>query len=81
MKLCRQCYQAIWSRGEIFDGHWVYVDEDEPNESHCDWCEEDGFDELFITDDDPDYDKYDVKEEERYDEYDDEPYIKHDLPF
>ena len=47
LKVCGRCLLAIESREgtQATFRHWV--DEDNPDESRCDWCEETGFDVLF----------------------------------
>lgn len=47
LRVCEHCLMAI----ECHEGTQAtfrhYVDEDEPEESRCDWCEESGFDVLY----------------------------------
>ena len=45
--ICDHCLLAIESRegNQATLRHWV--DEDDEQESKCDWCEEDGFDRLY----------------------------------
>ena len=44
---CKECLEAIKSRGEDIIVKTHYVDEDDEIESRCYWCEEYGFDELY----------------------------------
>lgn len=47
MRVCEHCLWAIESReGNLFS-RLVHVDEENPAESICDWCEEEGFDYLY----------------------------------
>lgn len=48
MRVCQYCLQAIENheRRFIFIGG-EYVDENNPEESRCEWCEENGNDVLF----------------------------------
>ena len=47
LTVCQHCLMGI----ECHEGHQaavlIWVDEDDPDESRCDWCEEDGFEELY----------------------------------
>ena len=47
MWVCEHCLWSIESR----EGHLTtmphYIDEEDNEESKCDWCEEDGFDLLY----------------------------------
>jgi hypothetical protein len=47
MWVCEHCLMAIESRegNQAVLRHWV--DEEDVEESKCDWCEEDGFDTLY----------------------------------
>lgn len=47
MWVCEHCLMAIESRegNQAVLRHWV--DEDDVEESKCDWCEENGFDTLY----------------------------------
>lgn len=45
--VCEHCLLATESREGPQPTQLHYVDEEDPNESYCDWCEEDGFDKLF----------------------------------
>lgn len=47
MWVCEHCLWAIESREgrQAIMPH--YIDEEENEESKCDWCEEDGFDLLY----------------------------------
>lgn len=44
---CKECLEAIKSRGEKVSIQKHYVDGDDEVESRCYWCEEYGFDELY----------------------------------
>ena len=47
LRVCKRCLMGIESHeGPQFTKH-VWVDEDDPEDSKCEWCEEDGFDELY----------------------------------
>ena len=47
LTVCAKCLIAI----EAHEGHQrtltLWVDSDDPEESRCDWCEDDGFDEMY----------------------------------
>lgn len=49
LKVCRSCLMAI----ECHEGSQIIqaiaVDEEDETESKCDWCEESGFDTLYIV--------------------------------
>ncbi len=47
LRVCSHCLAAIESRegNQATLRHWV--DEDDDEESKCDWCEEVGFDTLY----------------------------------
>lgn len=47
MWVCEHCLMAIESRegNQATMRHWV--DEEDAEESKCDWCEQDGFDTLY----------------------------------
>ena len=47
LRVCEYCLQAIECHEGPQRALRLYVDEDDPIESRCDWCEEDGFDVLF----------------------------------
>ena len=47
LKVCWHCLQAIESREGKQATLVHYVNEDDAMESKCDWCEEDGHDELY----------------------------------
>ena len=47
MCVCRICLMAIESHEGTQARIPRYVDENDPVESTCDWCYEDGFDTLF----------------------------------
>ena len=46
--VCEACYEEIRSRGECGKGKLFYVDEENETESRCDWCDESGFDMLYM---------------------------------
>lgn len=45
--VCEHCLMAIWSRQGNQATLTHSVDEEDENESKCDWCEEHGFDTLY----------------------------------
>ena len=45
--VCERCLMAIESREGNQATMRHYVDEDDENESKCEWCEEHGFDTLY----------------------------------
>ncbi len=49
--MLRVCEHCLWGI-EAHEGKQrvlqVWVDEDEPEQSKCEWCEEDGFDTLYL---------------------------------
>lgn len=47
LTVCEHCLWAIESREGSQRVLRIWVDEEDPVESRCDWCEEDGFDELY----------------------------------
>ena len=47
MLVCERCLMAIWSREGNQATMAHYVDEDDEQESYCDWCEDSGFDTLY----------------------------------
>ena len=47
MWVCEHCLAAIWSHEGNQATLTHYVDEDDEQESYCDWCEESGFDTLY----------------------------------
>jgi uncharacterized protein CbrC (UPF0167 family) len=47
LRVCWHCLLAIESREGSQYSRAVYVDEEDPEESFCEWCEEDGFDLLY----------------------------------
>lgn len=49
MMVCEECYEAIQSRGECSHGKLFYVDDQDENESRCDWCNDNGFDILYMV--------------------------------
>lgn len=47
LRLCRHCLMGIESHeGKQFTRE-IYVDEEDEEESKCEWCEETGFDTLY----------------------------------
>ena len=47
MRVCERCLAYLMSREGRLPNVAVYVDEDEEDESTCEWCEESGFDTLY----------------------------------
>lgn len=47
LRVCWHCLLAIESREGSQRSLPVYVDEEDPEESFCEWCREDGFDTLY----------------------------------
>lgn len=47
LKVCEHCLMAIESREGRQPTLVHYVDEENPTESRCDWCEDNGFDTLY----------------------------------
>ena len=47
LRVCEHCLQAIISREGYLPTLTLYVDEEDENESTCEWCEENGFDTLY----------------------------------
>ena len=47
LRMCEHCLLAIESREGSQYSKAVYVDEENPEESRCDWCNADGFDTLY----------------------------------
>ena len=47
MWVCERCLAAIESREGNQATLRHYVDENDEQESYCDWCEESGFDTLY----------------------------------
>ena len=45
--VCERCLMAIESREGNQATMRHYVDEEDENESKCEWCEEHGFDTLY----------------------------------
>ena len=45
--VCEHCLMAIESREGNLPTIKHYVDEEDENESKCEWCEEHGFDTLY----------------------------------
>lgn len=47
LRVCRSCLMGIEAHEGNQHAKTIYVDEDEEEESKCDWCEESGFDTLY----------------------------------
>ena len=47
LKVCKNCLLAIWSREGNLEHKAIYVDEENAEESTCEWCEENGFSVLY----------------------------------
>lgn len=47
LTVCDQCLAAIESHEGNMATKLIYVDEEDEEESRCDWCEENGFDQLY----------------------------------
>lgn len=47
MLVCEYCLQAIKSHGEPVRSIAIHVDETDPDESRCEFCEESGNDILY----------------------------------
>ena len=47
MRICEHCLQALRSHGEKVYAKVIYVDENDPEESTCEFCGEDGNDTMF----------------------------------
>ncbi len=47
LRVCWHCLLAIESREGAQYSRAVYVDEDDPEESFCEWCKDDGFSVLY----------------------------------
>ena len=47
LRVCEHCLWGIEAHEGKQRALQVWVDEDEPEQSRCDWCEEDGFDSLY----------------------------------
>lgn len=47
MKICWHCLLAIESREGPQSSRIIYVDENDDEESRCEWCEESGNDALY----------------------------------
>ena len=47
LRVCAHCLMAIESHEGQQVTKTIYPDEDDPIESKCDWCEDDGFDTLY----------------------------------
>lgn len=45
--VCEHCLYGIESHEGSLPHITVWVDDEDPVESRCDWCEEDGFDVLY----------------------------------
>lgn len=49
LKVCRKCLMAIECHEGSQITQAIAVDEEDETESKCDWCEESGFDTLYIV--------------------------------
>jgi len=47
LRVCEHCLMGIESHEGPQYTKAIYVDEDDPEESKCEWCEENGFDTLY----------------------------------
>lgn len=47
LTVCERCLMAIESREGDQVTRRIYCDENDENESRCDWCGESGFDKLY----------------------------------
>lgn len=47
LRVCWHCLLAIESHEGSQSSKAIYVDETDPQESYCEWCEEEGFDLLY----------------------------------
>jgi hypothetical protein len=47
LRVCDHCLAAIQSREGYLPTITLYVDEEDPVASKCEWCEEEGFDTLY----------------------------------
>lgn len=47
LRVCKNCLLAIWSREGNLATITHYVDEENEEESTCEWCEENGFSVLY----------------------------------
>ena len=47
MKVCKRCLEAIECKEGYQMSKKLIVDENDPIESTCEWCEENGFDVLY----------------------------------
>ena len=47
LRVCDHCLAAIQSREGYLPTITLYVDEEDPVASKCEWCEQDGFDTLY----------------------------------
>lgn len=47
LRVCAHCLAAIQSREGYQPTVPIFVDEDDPLHSYCDWCGEFGFDTLY----------------------------------
>ena len=47
LRVCEHCLAAIQSREGYLPTLTLYVDEEDPIASKCEWCEQDGYDTLY----------------------------------
>lgn len=47
MRVCLHCLWGIEAHEGNQSARVIYVDEEDEEESFCDWCEESGFDTLY----------------------------------
>ena len=47
LRVCDHCLAAIQSREGYLPTLTLHVDEEDPIESKCEWCEQDGYDTLY----------------------------------
>lgn len=47
MYVCEHCLMGIEAHEGPQHARVIWVDEEDPEESYCDWCEESGFDQLY----------------------------------
>lgn len=47
MKVCERCFMAICSREGNLEHRVLYVDEENEQESTCEWCECSGYHKLY----------------------------------
>lgn len=47
LRVCWHCLLGIEAHEGAQYSRTIYVDEDDPEESYCEWCEDYGFDVLY----------------------------------